>query len=163
MKKDVRELKMILSSTKCSDKLRAVVGPSVREPYREVMKGIEEEIVQTLDILEHLTEKNGLSMDDEIPAFPIGSAKCLLDKFLLLHDSLMETNQVLLADGLLSDTIRRLSVFGISFLPLDIRQESTNHAEAIDSITRHLGLGSYVQWDESTKMNWLLNELSNTT
>lgn len=31
--------------------------------------------------------------------------------------------------------------------------------EALDAITRHLGVGSYVQWDESTKQAWLLTEL----
>lgn len=39
------------------------------------------------------------------------------------------------------------------------KQESTRHTEALDAITRHLGVGSYAQWDESTKQAWLLTEL----
>ena len=38
------------------------------------------------------------------------------------HSSLNETGQGLIADGLLTDTIRRLKSFGVTLLPLDIRQ-----------------------------------------
>ena len=33
-------------------------------------------------------------------------------------------------------------------MKLDIRQESTRHAEVVDAITRYLGVGSYMEWDE---------------
>jgi hypothetical protein len=74
--------------------------------------------------------------------------------------SLNETGQGLIADGLLTDTIRRLKCFGVTLLPLDIRQESTVHTETLDAITRYLGLGSYAQWDEETRMSWLNTELT---
>ena len=38
-------------------------------------------------------------------------------------------------------------------------QESTRHTEAMDAITRYLGVGSYAQWDEQTRQSWLLTEL----
>lgn len=38
-------------------------------------------------------------------------------------------------------------------------QESTRHTEAMDAITRYLGVGSYAQWDEETRQSWLLTEL----
>lgn len=31
---------------------------------------------------------------------------------------------------------------------MDIRQESSRHAEVMDTITRYLGLGSYLEWNE---------------
>ena len=86
----------------------------------------------------------------------------------------------MIADGYLTDVIRRLSAFGLTLLPLDFRQESTRHSEALDAITRYdkgwqqrvdlafvlttvmcryLGIGSYLQWDEETRLSWLLNEL----
>lgn len=74
--------------------------------------------------------------------------------------SLNETNQALIADGLLTDTIRRLKCFGVTLLPLDVRQESTVHTETLDAVTRYLGLGSYAQWDEETRMSWLNTELT---
>jgi phosphoenolpyruvate carboxylase len=51
------------------------------------------------------------------------------------------------ADGVLSDTIRRLAVFGLTLLQLDIRQESTRHTEALTAITTHLGLGKCLVYD----------------
>ena len=43
---------------------------------------------------------------------------------------------------------------------LDLRQESERHAEALDAITAHLGLGSYLEWDEAKKVEWLGGELA---
>lgn len=34
------------------------------------------------------------------------------------------------------------------------------HTETLDAITRYLGLGSYAQWDEETRMSWLNTELT---
>eukprot|EP00967_Tisochrysis_lutea_P064769 scaffold84016_cov21-Tisochrysis_lutea.AAC.4 len=31
---------------------------------------------------------------------------------------------------------------------LDVRQESTRHSEVMDTITKYLGLGSYMEWNE---------------
>lgn len=42
---------------------------------------------------------------------------------------------------------------------LDIRQESSRHAEVIDAITTHLDLGSYLTWDEPRRLEFLLSEL----
>lgn len=40
------------------------------------------------------------------------------------------------------------------------QQESTVHTETLDAVTRYLGLGSYAQWDEETRMSWLNTELT---
>lgn len=78
----------------------------------------------------------------------------------IMHASLVETGFELVADGLLSDIIRRIAVFGLSLVPLDIREESTRHSMALDAITRYLGIGSYKDWDEQARINWLTSELS---
>ena len=44
-------------------------------------------------------------------------------------------------------------------MPLDIRQESDRHSEALDCITRHLGLGSYALWDEGSRSNLIKQQL----
>ena len=41
-----------------------------------------------------------------------------------------------------------MRTFGLGLMKLDIRQESTRHAEVMDTITRFLDLGSYLEWDE---------------
>jgi phosphoenolpyruvate carboxylase len=42
-----------------------------------------------------------------------------------------------------------------------VRQESTRHTEALDAITKHLGIGSYAEWDEATRISWLQSEITN--
>ena len=42
----------------------------------------------------------------------------------------------IVAEGRLLDLIRRLYCFGVSLMKMDVRQESTRHTDAIDSITR---------------------------
>ena len=50
--------------------------------------------------------------------------------------SLLHAGGGIVAEGRLLDLIRRLYCFGISLLKMDVRQESSRHTEAIDSITR---------------------------
>lgn len=92
---------------------------------------------------------------------PIIKKRELLDPLKVIHDSLVETGFELVADGHVSDVIRRVAVFGMTLVPLDIREESTRHTMALDAITRHLGIGSYKEWDEAARLNWLQSELNN--
>lgn len=84
----------------------------------------------------------------------------LMEEMQLIHRSICSTANDVLADGLLIDIIRNISAFGLTLVPLDIRQESDRHEEALDAVTRFLGLGSYSQWDEDTKINWLTQQLA---
>lgn len=79
---------------------------------------------------------------------------------LVVHRSLSSTGNKVVADGFLTDILRNVSAFGLTLVPLDIRQESDRHEEAVDAITRFLGLGSYTQWDEQTRVSWLQQQLS---
>ena len=45
--------------------------------------------------------------------------------------------------------------------PLDVRQESDRHTEALDAITTALRLGSYADWDEERRIEFLVRELEN--
>jgi len=83
------------------------------------------------------------------------------DIIVALRDSLVETGFEMVANGLLVDIIRRVSLFGVTLLPLDIREESTQHMLAIDAITRYLGVGSYKEWDEEARLSFLMNKISN--
>ncbi|KAG5051654.1 hypothetical protein JHK87_003852 [Glycine soja] len=64
-----------------------------------------------------------------------------------------------LADGQLADLIRRVATFGMVLMKLDLRQESSRHAETIDAITRYLDMGTYSEWDEEKKLDFLTREL----
>tara|TARA_B110000971_G_C19911882_1_gene454939 strand:+ start:461 stop:721 length:261 start_codon:yes stop_codon:yes gene_type:complete len=77
----------------------------------------------------------------------------------IMWDSLVETGYEDVAGGLLTDIYRRLQVFGISLVPLDIREESTLHSAALDAITQYVGVGSYLEMSEDERVKFLTNEL----
>ena len=99
-------------------------------------------------------------VDEYWDADPITTVDELMTPLKIMHESLCETGFELVADGLLVDIIRRLNVFGLSLVPLDIREESTKHTMALDALTRWLGIGSYKEWTESDRVAWLTSELS---
>ncbi|GJV62714.1 phosphoenolpyruvate carboxylase [Tanacetum coccineum] len=65
----------------------------------------------------------------------------------------------MIADGTLLDFLRQVSTFGLSLVRLDIRQESERHTDVLDAITQHLEIGSYREWSEDKRQEWLLEEL----
>eukprot|EP00903_Cladosiphon_okamuranus_P012924 g12067.t1 len=153
--KDVKALTMELSTTKCSPELREMVGAS-REPYRVICNQLEKELEGTIEMLQDMIEGH---LDPSIDLLPISSRSQILEPLMMMYKSLVSTGQKALATGPLVDSIRRVGCFGVCLAPLDLRQESTRHTEAMDAITRYLGVGSYAQWDEETRQSWLLTEL----
>jgi phosphoenolpyruvate carboxylase len=83
----------------------------------------------------------------------------LAQPLLAVYWSLWECGGGLVADGRLLDLIRRVYAFGMALLKLDIRQESTRHAEAMDAVTTYLGYGSYKSWSEQERLDFLTREL----
>jgi phosphoenolpyruvate carboxylase len=157
-KQDISQLKMELSLITCSPELRALTEGE-REPYRAILSQLESRLDATkawCKAQRSLIVSN--SIQDEAKA--IMDAKELVEPLLLLHRSLCETGNSVIAEGRLTDTIRRLAAFGMALAPLDIRQESTRHSEALDAITRHLKLGSYLEWDEDKRREWICQELA---
>jgi phosphoenolpyruvate carboxylase len=107
-----------------------------------------EEQLESHKVVKPDPEKVYLSKDD------------IMGELQLLHRSLCGTDNDVIADGFLTDIIRNVASFGITMAALDIRNESDRHEEAVDCITRYLGLGSYSSWSEETKLNWLQQQLS---
>jgi phosphoenolpyruvate carboxylase len=77
----------------------------------------------------------------------------------LLYESLVATDDESTANNLLLDVLRQVRCFGLALVRLDVRQESSRHAEVVDAITTHLGLGSYLEWDEAQRLQFLVAEL----
>ncbi|KAM1808903.1 hypothetical protein ACFX11_031721 [Malus domestica] len=75
------------------------------------------------------------------------------------YRSLCSCGNRAIADGSLLDFLRQGSTFGLSLVKLDIRQESDRHTDVIDAITKHLEIGSYREWSEERRQEWLLSEL----
>lgn len=67
----------------------------------------------------------------------------LLEPLKVMYRSLIETHDHYIANGRLLDVIRQVSCFGLGLVQLDVRQESSRHSDALDAITKYLGLGSY--------------------
>ena len=82
-----------------------------------------------------------------------------LEPLELCYRSLCACGDKPIADGSLLDFLRQVSTFGLALVKLDIRQESDRHTDVLDSITKHLGIGSYAEWSEEKRQDWLLSEL----
>ena len=148
-------------------------SPDRREKYRRVIGHLRKRLVRTVKDCEaklnHITDSihftssehafGALSGWEDVE--PIVKSEELLAPLRVIYDSLVETGFELVADGHVSDIIRRVAVFGMTLVPLDIREESTRHTLALDAITRHLGIGSYKEWDEEARLNWLQSEINN--
>lgn len=164
LKNDLSEIAGRLSTTFCSDELREKVGENARAPYRVYIASMIEKLGSTIDWADQeLRNVKGISQPFEksISVSDIYLTKNqLLEEILLMYHSLNDTGNKLTAEGKVLDLIRNLNAFGLTLCPLDVRQESTRHTEALDAITKYLGLGSYAEWDEETKLSWLQAELS---
>jgi phosphoenolpyruvate carboxylase len=77
----------------------------------------------------------------------------------LCYRSLQAIGAGSIADARLLDVLRRVAALGLSLSKLDIRQESSVHARAMDAVTRALGLGSYLAWNEEQRVAFLVHEL----
>ena len=154
---DIRTLHQELSVRSASPELLQYAG-GAREPYRYVLKELEDRLEHTvLWATSHARKVDTTIAIDESKI--ITSTAELMEPLVMLHKSLQSKGLSEIADGSLVDTIRRLAAFGLAMLPLDIRQESSRHSEALDAITERLGLGSYLSWDEETRREWLCKEI----
>jgi phosphoenolpyruvate carboxylase len=129
------------------------------KPYQLII----EQLIERLDATTAMLKAGNLAPmetpENANQPLPLVQTSELKDALLSMHESLCSVGLRGLADGDLRDLIRQVSTFGLSMLPLDVRQESTRHSEALDAITTHLGLGSYLAWDEAKRAAWLLKEL----
>ncbi|MGL5628817.1 MAG: phosphoenolpyruvate carboxylase, partial [Plesiomonas shigelloides] len=152
--RDINELISELSMSECSADILALVG-DVSEPYRVLLKQLRKQLLNTLEYLDaRLKGQNATPVDI------IDSNQQLWTPLHLCYESLKANGMTIIADGLLLDTLRRIRCFGIHLVQLDIRQESTRHADAVAEITRYLGLGDYAQWSEADKQAFLVKELT---
>ncbi|MCK6505317.1 phosphoenolpyruvate carboxylase [Myxococcota bacterium] len=129
-------------------------GVEVREPYREVLRGLRDRLRATIAVVE--AELDGRPPP---PGLPLRLESELRGPLELCWDSLCATGLRVVAEGRLRDLLWRHAAFGLHLLRLDLRQESTRHTRALDAITRHLGLGSYAEWGEEARVTFLAAEL----
>ncbi len=170
--KEVIALRDELSMTQATPALRAQVGDA-REPYRELLRQVRTRLTNTRAWIETCldsgpgTPDSGLGIRDSGSGTRASESELLLERaqlaepLQLCYTSLVETGNALIASGRLTDILRRVATFGVTLARLDIRQASDRHTEALDAITRALGLGSYAEWDEPRRLEFLIRELPN--
>lgn len=157
------------------DELAAQIKDSFdeREKYRRVIGHLRKRLMKTVKECE--AEMSKMKASEHVMMQHLDSGKRfdgwqgvdaiyemseLMEPLQIMHQSLVDTGFDMIADGTLVDIIRRVAVFGLTLVPLDIREESTLHTEALDAITRWLGIGSYKEWDEDARLSFLQAEIS---
>ncbi|XP_010542308.1 PREDICTED: phosphoenolpyruvate carboxylase 1-like [Tarenaya hassleriana] len=172
----IEDLMFELSMWRCNDELRVradelhrnsrkdaakhyiefwkTISPS--EPYRVVLGYVRDKLYQTRERARQLLT-TGISDIPEEATFT--NVEQFLEPLELCYRSLCSSGDHPIADGSLLDFLRQVSTFGLSLVRVDIRQESDRHTDVLDAITKHLNIGSYREWSEERRQEWLLSEL----
>ncbi|PQM41559.1 phosphoenolpyruvate carboxylase 2 [Prunus yedoensis var. nudiflora] len=127
------------------------------EPYRVILGDVRDKLYSTRERARQLLA-NGISEIPEETTFT--NVEQFLEPLEMCYRSLCSCGDRAIADGSLLDFLRQVSTFGLSLVRLDIRQESDRHTDVLNAITRHLEIGSYREWSEERRQEWLLSELS---
>jgi len=150
---EIEALRSELSLVDATPELRARAGDA-HEPYRELLRPVRARMAATRQWIEASLER------DEPPGSDVYvDVRDFEAPLRLCYESLHATGQGFIAAGRLTDLRRRVAVFGLTLAPLDIRQDAALHAKALTAITDTLGLGRYEDWDEDTRITFLLTEL----
>jgi phosphoenolpyruvate carboxylase len=134
--------------------------PGAAEPYRALLRKVHRDLDATRRAIE-----------DQLSTRPGGSGRARADEIYrtaadlerplrLCFDSLHETGNGVIADGPLSDVLRRLACFGLTLARLDVRQAAARHTDAVDLIARQAGRPGYAQWTEEERLAFLTGALS---
>ncbi len=146
-----------LSIAEASAELRERVGDAP-EPYRAMLRSMRRRMAATHAWIER-------SLDDATSGAPADApyvdTAAFMDELRVCHRSLIETGYERVAEGRLTDILRRAAAFGLTLARLDIRQEARRHTGAIDAIARASGLGPYAEWDEARRVDFLRRQLTN--
>ncbi|XP_073302065.1 phosphoenolpyruvate carboxylase-like [Primulina huaijiensis] len=171
----IEDLMFELSMWRCSDELRVRADELHRyskrdakhfiefwktippnEPYRVILGDVRDKLYQTRERARHLLAQETSEIPEEATYTNIEQ---FLEPLELCYRSLCSCGDQPIADGSLLDFLRQVSTFGLSLVKLDIRQESDRHTDVLDAITQHLEIGSYREWSEEKRQEWLLSEL----
>jgi len=158
---EINALRDELSMSRASQELAERTGDT-HEPYRVLLREVRNRLVATRDWAEAAlledgrASQEGLRHGDHIYL----EAEALAEPLRVCYRSLVATGDEVIANGRLADLLRRVATFGVTLARLDIRQESDRHTAALAAITVARGLGSYAEWDEQRRIDFLVNELS---
>jgi phosphoenolpyruvate carboxylase len=153
--REVEALRDELSLASASPELRARVADA-SEPYRELLREVRGRLVATRLWVEGALRSDA---DGTPPAEAYVDATDLREALQLCARSLEDTGHALIAEGRLTDLLRRLAVFDVTLARLDVRQDASRHSEALSALTVASGL-AYSDWDEAARAAFLLSQLA---
>jgi phosphoenolpyruvate carboxylase len=163
--KEIEQLRFELSMSDATPELRDQVD-GAHEPYRALLRSAQQRLEASRHEIETLlraaTDGQGGTIGYTWEPESFESAAEFIEPLLLCYRSLHATGNGIIAEGRLTDVLRRLAAFGVTLVRLDVRQEAERHTEAIDAITRALGLGEYACWSESRRVDFLANVLAHS-
>lgn len=151
--RDLEKLRWELSVTRSNQALRDYSGDE-ENPYRSVLRDVYNRMKLTRQWA------NAQLTNEPINGVPYVHVEQVLEPLLMCYHSLVEVGLTGLANGNLLDMIRRLNSFGLSLLPLDVRQDSERHEDVMAAVCEQLGLGDYRSWDEAQRIAFLEQELN---
>ncbi len=151
--KEFTSLIQNLSLHDCSKKIRKKVGDTW-EPYRVYLRPIRNKLQETQKEIE-LSMKNKRKTNKNLL---VNSINEILDPLNDVYKSLCEVNCEIIANGIVLDLIRQAHTFGLNLAKLDIRQESSRHANLINSICEKLGINHFNKLSENEKIIFLKKE-----
>ena len=155
--REIDALRTELSVANASEELRQLTG-NADEPYRALLRDVAARLRATRA---HAAAQIENEDGGPISPLPFLTAGDLAAPLLLCHRSLAETGNRVIAGGRLTDILRRVAAFGVTLAPLDLRQESGRHTDAIAWIARAWNLGSYEDAAEEGRMAMLVREIGN--
>ena len=159
--REIEALRGELSMHEANAELRAAcTDPSISEPYRALLKPVVARLHAMRERMTALLESGAPWSPD---AGDYADAEALAEPLRLCYRSLHETGAGRVADGRLLDILRRIPSLGLSLAPLDLRQVASRHTDALSAITHAAGLGSYGEWEEQARQDFLRSELSGET
>jgi phosphoenolpyruvate carboxylase len=129
-----------------------------QEPYRLKLAYIQQRLENTLDRSRKLYRGEYLSPDhpSQKEANFYRSGDAFLAELRLIQHNLAETG---LTCRDLDQLISQAEIYGFHLAHLDIRQESTRHANTLNEITEYLLLKPYNEMSEPERVEWLVSEL----
>ncbi|HIK37403.1 MAG: phosphoenolpyruvate carboxylase [Geminocystis sp.] len=131
-----------------------------QEPYRLKIAYIREKLINTKtrnQALSNPQARKSLACIQKDNSLYSNAKEFLEDLYLIKHN--LET--IGLNCRQLENLICQAEIFGFHLTPLDFRQDSNRHAEALNEIIQYLGLldKPYLELSEDEKVTWLVQEL----
>jgi len=126
------------------------------EPYRRALTGIYARLAATAEALaQHMASPPPISK-----GLAYENADTFAAELAVISAALKAQGAALLASGRLRALERKVSLFGFHLAPLDLRQSSDVHEQAVDELLARAGIAGYQAMNEHQRVELLAKELA---